>query len=173
MLFRSWWNLLGLPFYTEAGSLLRLRGCPGVPAVREIDIRSRTIYVAYVRGMTLRHHVAMTTSGVHDLEIENDPELRKLSSEALQARECALFTRYFGSSQKQAIKELIHVMNQRGVAILDTKLGNVIIADRSKSPYWVDFERAHLKAFPGWNKKLREQYFLLNRSFDLGYDLSE
>jgi hypothetical protein len=168
-----WWNLLGLPFYTEAASLLRLRDCPGVPLVREIDVRSRTIYMSYIRGMSLRHHVAINGPGVHDLEIQNDPDLRRLSNEALHERECALFNRCFGSAQKEPIKELIHAMNERGVVVLDTKLGNVIIADRSKSPYWVDFERAHLKAFPGWNKKLREQYQLLNRSFDLAYDLSE
>jgi hypothetical protein len=168
-----WWNHLGLPFYTEVASLLRLRNCPGVPAVREIDLRSRTIYMSYIRGMSLRHHVAMTSAGVHDLEIQDHPELRRLSSEALNERERALFNRCFGSAQKHAIKELIHAINERGVLVLDTKLGNVIIGDHSKSPYWIDFERAHLKTFPGWDKKLREQYFLLNRSFDLGYDLSE
>jgi hypothetical protein len=164
-----WWNLWGLPFYTEAAALLRLSGCPGVPQVRAIDLATRTIWMDYVQGTNLTHHLAEGGAVLHDLDLSTHPVLRGLPPEQRVERERELFAATLGARCKPLIRELVLAMNARGVAVLDAKPGNVLLGERSGSVYWVDFERAHLRCFPGWRNGLHEQYRALSHSF--GMDL--
>jgi serine/threonine protein kinase len=166
---KQWlWNALGLPFYNEAAALLRLRDDSCTPPIVDLDPASRSIYMSYIKGNTLRHLISRNGVAVHDLDLSAEPELQALSSEEGQKRETRLLFDFFGNKFTAQIKDVISRLNANGVAPLDIKLGNVIIGEKTQSLYWVDFERAHLKSYPQWEQSLHEQFLLLNRQFGLG-----
>ena len=60
---------------------------------------------------------------------------------------------------------MIAAMNERGVAPLDIKPGNLLRGHRTKRLYWIDFERARLQSQPGWEAGLQTQHDLLRQLF--------
>jgi hypothetical protein len=157
--------LLGLRFYFEAASLLRLRGVPGIPIVRAIDRVTRSIYMDYVAGLSLRHVLARSGGVVLNLDVDADPVLGRLSSGELMDREFQLFRQIFGDRYKEPIEELILSVNRKGVAVMDLHAANLLIGETTHSLYLVDFECSWLSSFPGWDRSLRDQDRSLNDRF--------
>lgn len=165
---RWWfWNLLGLPFYNAAAALLRLRGLPGIPAIHEIEPLTRTIYMDYVQGENLRQHVGRIGYAIHDADLAADPSLCRLSGSERDRRERRMFSQVIGRNLAGQIEGLVRAMNSRGVAPQDIKMGNVMIGAKSGCLYWIDFERALLSSFDGWEKSSQKQSRLLKEWFDL------
>jgi hypothetical protein len=165
---RPWlWSTLGLPFYTEAAALFRLRHVAGVPRLRAIDLATRTVHMDWIRGETLRERLAQGPDAVHDLDLEHDPELSRLSLEGRDEREIALFRPRIEPQTKRHLRDLIAECNRAGVAVRDVKYGNVIIGHRTGKAYWVDFETAQLESHPNWHQAVGFQNHELNRRFDL------
>jgi hypothetical protein len=165
---RSWfWSLMGSTFYTEAVALLRLRGVPGIPVLRGIDVKSRTLYMDYVRGQSLRQVLGDEGHLVHDLELSQHPELSKLDDWNRDKREIALFHAHFGAETRREIEALVRRINAQGVAVMDVKLGNVIVGGATSALYWIDYERSQLDTYPRWEKHLAEQNWLLNHWFGI------
>jgi hypothetical protein len=125
------WNQLGLRFYASAAAHLELRGLPCVPTIREIDCRSRTIYMDYIWGQNLRHHLSRDGSRVHDLDIRGDAVLSRLSDEERNRREINLYADELARDFGPRVKEVILAINWRGVAVPDVKPGNVLLGGRT------------------------------------------
>jgi serine/threonine protein kinase len=105
---------------------------------------------------------------VHDLDLEQDPELSRLSLEQRDEREIALLRPLIEPQVKRHLRELIAECNRCGVAVRDIKYGNVIIGQSTGRAYWVDFETAHLESYPHWHRAVDHQDQELDRRFDLG-----
>jgi hypothetical protein len=164
----SWfWNRLGMAFYTSVAAYVRLQDLAIVPRIRDIDFVSRSIYMDYIFGENLKQHLGHNGIPIHDLDLAAAPELSCLSDTERQARETRIFVDRCGHTFRDEIKQMILEMNRRGVAPFDIKLGNIVQGDRTGRLYWVDLERAQLRSQPHWDDMLREQYGLLNQSFDL------
>ena len=165
---RSWfWSLIGWTFYAEAVALLRLRGEPGVPVLRGIDVKSRTLYMDYVRGQSLRQMLGDEGHLVHDLELTTHPELSKLDEWERDQREIGLFREHFGADTRRDLESLVRRINAQGVAVMDVKLGNVIVGGATSTLYWIDYERSQLDTYPRWTKHLAEQNELLQIWFGI------
>ena len=80
-----------------------------------------------------------------------------------------MFSHVTDNDHRRHLEKLVREMNQRGVAPLDIKLGNVITGDRTGMLYWLDFERTYLDSYPRWTDKLQHQYKLVNRWFGLDF----
>jgi hypothetical protein len=168
--FKQWlWSALGLPFYNEAAALLRLRDVSCAPHIVEFDPASRSIYMSYIKGATLRHLISRDGTAVHDLDLSAEPALQALTSEERDKRETRLLFDFYGNKFTAQIKDVISKLNANGVAPLDIKLGNVIVGEKTQNLYWVDFERAQLKTYPQWEQSLQEQFLHLNRHFGLDF----
>jgi hypothetical protein len=155
---RHWlWELAGLSFHTEAAALARLHGCAQVPQLRGVDAASRSVYMDFVAGETLRHALA-GRGWVHDLDLAADPSLRRLTSDESERREAELSSRILGQSYGCRVNELVRAINLHGVALQDIKPGNVFVGARTGRLYWHDFEAAVLASQPGWEQALAEQH---------------
>jgi hypothetical protein len=166
-----WHSLLGLGFYQTVAASHRLRGLPCVAAVRKVDWPSRTVYMDYIRGDDLRHQVSQVSPDgkpVHDLDLFADPALSSLTDDERDQREIEIFSRTFGDRFGKDIRESILAINDRGVALMDVKLGNIIVGEKTGKVYWVDLERSELESFPDWDASLQEQRRHLDRWFNLG-----
>jgi hypothetical protein len=153
---------LGVRFYFEAASLLRLRGVAGIPIVRAIDRATRSIYMDYVAGLNLRHALARSGKVVLNIDVEADPSLARRSAAELMDREFELFRQIFGDRYKDPIEELILSVNRKGVAVMDLHPANLLIGETTHSLYLVDFDCSWLSSFPGWGRSLRDQDRYLN-----------
>jgi len=49
--------------------------------------------------------------------------------------------------------------------LLDVKLGNVIVGNKSGCLYWIDLEITQLSGFPQYEKSLRDQNLRIERWF--------
>jgi SAM-dependent methyltransferase/tRNA A-37 threonylcarbamoyl transferase component Bud32 len=159
------WGRLAQPFYTEAAALIRLRGCPGVPILRSIDVKQQTVTMDYVEGATLRQLVGDAGHPVHDQDIERDPELRRLTPAERDAREARLYRTVLDGRYNGEIGELIRTINNKGVLLFDIKLGNVSVGASSGRLYWLDYESATLTPSPGEDEQRDLQFSLLNQWF--------
>jgi hypothetical protein len=156
---------IGLPFYREAAALLRLRTLPMVPQIRGIDIPSMTIYRDYIDGDSLRHHIGNQGAIIHDLDLENSEQTSRLTVSELEEREIQLFSQMCGEGLVSRICENVQEINRRGVALLDVKLGNIVVGNKSGCPYWIDLEITQLSGLPRWEKSLRNQNLRIVRWF--------
>src|ERR1700730_14554037 len=156
---------IGLPFYREAAALLRLRNLPIVPQIRGIDIPSMTIYRDYVDGDSLRHRVGDRGIIIHDLDLENSKQTCCLTEAELEEREIQLFSQMCGEGLTLRICDNVREINRRGVVLLDIKLGNVVVGNKSGCPYWIDLEFTQLSGFRQWEKSLRDQNLRIERWF--------
>ncbi len=163
-----WHSGLGLGFYQSVAASHQLRDLPCVAAVRKADERSRTIYLDYIRGEDLRHHVSQNGKPVHDLDLSLDPALAHLSEDERDQREIDLFSAALGGRFEKDIRESILAINGRGVALMDVKLGNIIVGEKTGKLYWVDLDSSQLNSFPDWDANLQEQRRQLDRWFNLG-----
>jgi hypothetical protein len=164
--FRRWfWSRLGLAFYTEAAALLLLRELPCVPQLRAIDLSTRSLYLDYIRGESLRHKVAEDGGQIYDLDGQAAPD--SLSSEERERREMELFSRRYGSRLGDDLRRIVARINGCGVLLLDVKLGNVLMGEKTGSLYWIDFERAALRSREQAPEETAEQDEMLKRWFGL------
>lgn len=155
---RAWfWGALGLLFYTESAAMLRLLGFPAAPQLHEIDPASRSIYMDFIVGETLRHRVAACGSPVFDLDLDADPQLCQLSPGERVCREGRIWASVSEPDLRARLNELVAEMNRLGVVPLDFHLGNIIVGEATGLPYRVDFELSHLRGWPGWRVRVREQ----------------
>ncbi|WP_437289415.1 hypothetical protein [Sorangium sp. So ce406] len=157
-------SLLGLFFYNEAASLLRLRDLPSVPRVRDVHLATRTLFIDYVRAKTLQQQLAERGEKVLDIDLA---PLGQLFDPDRDRREIEAFAQGEGDAHRGRVEEIVRAMNARGVAPLDVKLGNVLIGEKTGALYWVDFERAALEGTPRYRERLAEHHDLVNRWFGL------
>lgn len=155
---------LGLPFYNEAAALLRLRGVPGVPYLRDVDPRRRALLMDYVSGTSLRARIAGGAK-VHDLDVETDPRLCELSRAELDRREIGLLGDALDARTRAEIALVSAAIVERGVAPIDVKAGNILIGNRTGSVYWIDFEEAHLRSVAQWERQSEAHRELVRRWF--------
>lgn len=157
-------SLLGLFFYNEAASLLRLRDLPSVPRIRDVHLATRALFIDYVRGKTLQQQLAERGEKVLDIDLA---PLGQLFDPDRDRREIEAFAQGEGDAYRGRVEEIVRAMNARGVAPLDVKLGNVLIGEKTGALYWVDFERAALEGTPRYRERLAEHHDLVNRWFGL------
>jgi hypothetical protein len=162
---QAFWSVLGLPFYVSAAAALRLSGVACAGSARAIDVRTRTIHWELVQGEDLRHWLGNATSLVHDLDLGGDPSLRVLDEASLDQREIEMFAAAGGGVFSPRVREEVRAMNAAGVAVLDVKLGNILVGAQTGRLYWVDFERAYLASWPRWEEAVRLQDQLLAQWF--------
>ena len=150
----SWYGLslghylfgqLHIPFFNEAAALIRLRRVPGVPRLRQVDLRRHTLYMDYVHGETLQKTVAERGAKILDAD---GAGYGSLDEHTRDAREIEAF---FPEREKYRapIAGLFASILSAGVAPLDVKLGNVLVGARTGHLHWLDFEIAHLAGLPG------------------------
>ncbi len=162
------WEALGLPFYNEVAAMLRLRGLPCVPQLREIDTASRTIFMEFIRGGTLRHRLAADGTPVSDLDLASDTTLSRLSDGERLLREGRLWSRLPEPYLRAKLADLVVEMYRRGVAPVDVHLANIVVGRDTGRPYWVDFELARLRLGPGWARRVVEHRRLADEVLGLG-----
>lgn len=140
---RLWlWGLLGYHFFTEAAALLRLENVPFVPRLRDLDVRTRTVWIDFINGDDMKKHVAGFGFPVHDLHLASE----RFTTDLWKAQENAQiegFARFFAAYRPQ-IAETVLEMQRRGVFPQDIKLGNIIVGKNTRRLYWIDLERVHL-----------------------------
>ncbi len=127
-------QLLAIEFYFEAASFLRLRGIPGVPTVRRIDTRGRTIEMDYIWGRDIRQEIGKT--GVQS---------------------CAQIDRIFWNEIKapasafcHEIYRLVDAVMSRGVIPRDVHAANFIRGNHTGRLYMFDYQIVYLRPVPGW-----------------------
>ena len=158
--------LVRLSFYRETAALLRLRNLSIVPQIRGIDIPSMTIYRDYIDGDSLRHLVGARGAIIHDLDLANSEQTRRLTEAELEEREIQLFSQMCDEGLTARICESVREINRHGVVLLDdVKLGNVVVGHTSGCPYWIDLEYTQLSGFPQWENSLRDQDLRIKRWF--------
>lgn len=162
---QAFWSVLGLPFYVSAAAALRLSGVACAGTARAIDVRTRTIHWELVHGEDLRHWLGNAAQVVHDLDLRRDPSLWRLDSDSLDRREIEMFEAAGGRVFSPRVRREVKAMNAAGVAVLDVKLGNILVGAKTGALYWVDFERAYLASWPGWEDAVRQQDRLLAQWF--------
>jgi hypothetical protein len=99
-------------------------------------------------------------------DIDLNPLGQKLDDPERDQRESEAFERE-GGAFRAAVAELVQIMNGRGVAPLDVKLGNVLIGEKTGALYWLDFERSAISGAVGYEARLREHHERVNRWFGL------
>ena len=163
---RSFWVTAGLFLYNEAAALLRLRDLPCVPRLRRIDLQDRALYVDFIGGESLRHCAAAAGAAVHDLDLARADE-PVLSGREMEKREVALYDATGPSGDyRREIAAMSLLVNDRGVAPLDIKLGNFIRGAVTGRLYWIDFEVSRIASQPRWIDDLFLERQLLDELFD-------
>ena len=127
--------------YLEAAALLRLRGLPGVPAIRRIDPDQGIIEMDYIWGPDLRQVLA---DGKSEIDYEDGSQ----RFNALLADT--------DNDLSQQINELLISVIGRGVIPRDVHAANFIRGHRSKRVYLVDFNLVYLRPVPGWHSQARQ-----------------
>lgn len=159
------WGLSGLAFYTEAASLLRLSHLPCVPRLRFIDLKTRTIYMDYIRGENLRQRIASDDADIFDLDRRS--KSLQLSEEDQEQQEIDLFSRRCSAPCLEEIKKMIQLINGCGVALIDIKPGNIVVGSKTGRLYWIDYEGAYLSSHPLYEQKVLEQNRQMQKWFGL------
>jgi len=136
--------------------------------LREIDTASRTIYMDFIPGGTLRHLVGADGTLVSDLDLATDPALRRLSEGERIRREGRLWSRLPEPYLRAKLADLVVEMNRRGVAPMDVHLANIVVGSNTGRPYWVDFDLARLRLGPGWSRTVAESCRLADEILGLG-----
>lgn len=162
---RHAWAALGMWFYVEAAALLRLAPLPFVPKLRGLDIGRHEVFMDYLPGENLRQLAAAQGEPVYDVDVGADPALAAFSAGDLTAREVRLVDGAGLGNYRAEVGRMIAAMNERGVAPLDIKPGNLLRGERTRRFYWLDFERARLASQPNWEAQLRTQNDLLREVF--------
>ncbi len=151
--FKTWfWGLLGLSFWTEAEAMLRLDGLAVVPRLVKINVLRRTITREYIVGMSLRHRAALRGVPVHDVDVAKDPVLKNLNDAQRTRREAELLAPILDDRLKAKIFEGAASLLERGVALGDVHLANVVVSEASGCPYWIDFELVTFDFDPSWRR---------------------
>jgi hypothetical protein len=162
---RHVWAGLGMWFYVEAAALLRLASLPFVPKLRGLDIKRHEVFMDYLPGETLRQVAAAQGQPVYDVDVGGDPSLASLGANELTAREVRLVDAAGIGNYRAEVGRMVAAMNDKGVAPLDIKPGNLLRGARTKRLYWLDFERARLQSQPGWTAGVETQNQLLRELF--------
>lgn len=157
------WGRLGLLFYTETAALLRLEALGCAPRLQDVDFRSQTIYMDYIHGDTLQRWLSARAHGLTDL----DAASTGIDDTAREQREHAAFADHADDALRESIAALVRSMNDRGVAPMDVKLGNVVKGARTGRVYWIDFELAALRGTAGYDALLAEHHRRVQQWFGI------
>jgi hypothetical protein len=160
---------LALNYFTEVAALSRLRGLPCVPQLREFHPRTRTLFVDFICGESLRHRLAATGAPIFKQDLDSDPILRRLSDKERVRREFVLWSALPEAElTRAALQDSMDAIHQRGVVHRDLHLANVIVGAVSGLPYWLDFEVAHLRVGNcDWSKLVDEDRTRFRNTFGL------
>jgi tRNA A-37 threonylcarbamoyl transferase component Bud32/SAM-dependent methyltransferase len=131
-------------FVTELEAALDLvaAGCH-VPAVLDVDFDRLSITFAYINGVVVREALAQAGAPMRDRDVRPDAGLsgRKIQKERREAGR-RLIDKVLDSETIAGIGNALLAIHHAGYAFEDVKYGNVIIEARTKTPYFVDCERA-------------------------------
>jgi hypothetical protein len=154
---RDWLkSLFGLNFYTEAAALIRLKNSDAAPRVVDIDLRSRTIYREFIRGEACRQLLARQGLVTEDVDIQYG------SASKRSKRPTPLIP---AVASLAPAKALVQKINAEGVVLLDVKLGNIVLGDKTRAMYWIDFETARFDTEPDWEERVEEQHRMLATAY--------
>jgi hypothetical protein len=155
---REWLkSLFGLNFYTEAAALIRLKNSDAAPRVIDIDLRTCTIYREFIRGESCRQVLAR-----HGL-LDEDADRMFGQTPARQVKSAnPLLPAAVSLTPAQ---DLVSKINAMGVVLLDVKLGNILVGDRSRAMYWIDFETARFRSDWDWDRRIEEQHRMLRACY--------
>lgn len=137
-------RLLAIEFYCEAASFLRLRDIPGVPTVRSIDTRSRTIEMDYIWGRDIRREIG-------DTGVQSCVQVDRIFWNEIKAPANA-----FGPEVHRLVNEVM----SRGVIPRDVHAANFIRGNHTGRLYMFDYQIVYLRPVPGWRT---HQQTLANR----------
>ena len=118
-------------------------GC-NVPDVLGVDFERLSITFAYVHGAVLREALAVAGARIRDRDVV---PTRSFVSRRRQQRQRMLLGRHLVPQIIDAdivgrIGEALLAVHRAGYVLEDIKYGNVILESTTKTPYFVDFERA-------------------------------
>ena len=148
---REWLlSFCGLGFYTEAAALVRLKDCEGAPRLVDIDIRTRTIYREFIRGQSVRQVLARQGLVAEDVHRRFGRRPARTSSPLVPA-----------AASLMPARELVAGINREGVVPCDVKLGNILLGERSRALYWVDFEDVRFRSDWDWEERVATQNLVL------------
>lgn len=133
-------------FSNEIIALRRLSGCCNTPTIFQIDYKNHVLYVSYILGATIRELISAEGAKILDRDIVSQENREKVTDNERHAQRIAEGKKYLkdavGDSTIHRIFEKISEIHERGVCLYDIKYGNIIIEERTKEPYFIDFENS-------------------------------
>jgi hypothetical protein len=127
----------------EASLDLAAAGCQ-VPPVFRVDFESLSITFAYIDGLVVREALAQAGAPMRDRD--RQPGRTKRDNDQIYRERClagrALVDQVIGSESIERIRDALLAVHRAGYTLGDVKYGNIIIEATTKTPYFVDCERA-------------------------------
>jgi hypothetical protein len=127
----------------EAALDLVAAGCD-VPAILGVDFERLSITFGYINGVVVREALAQAGAPMRDRDMR--PDRAALGDRRIQQERRAagrrLIDKVLDDETIARIGKALRAIHRAGYALEDVKYGNVIIEARTKTPYFVDFERA-------------------------------
>lgn len=166
-----------LAFLKELSALhnLGLAGC-NVPAIIAVDFDNLTLTCSYILGAVLRDELAKRGAILRDRDVENSTDFARLDPSERWLRRIQEGKQFLydvvDSQLVENLFEQLRKTHEAGFIWNDIKYGNVIIEEKSGSPYLIDFDRAsHYKSLPNsLFRVLRDQEI---ERFNLHFDTQE
>jgi tRNA A-37 threonylcarbamoyl transferase component Bud32 len=127
----------------EASLDLAEAGCP-VPPVFRVDFDRLSITFAYIDGIVVREALAQAGAPMRDRD--RSPGQTQRDNDRIYRERClagrALVDQVVGHESIGRIRDALLAIHRAGYALGDVKYGNIIIEAATKTPYFVDCERA-------------------------------
>jgi tRNA A-37 threonylcarbamoyl transferase component Bud32/SAM-dependent methyltransferase len=142
---RKEFGLCRADFVNELQAALDLSaaGC-NVPEVLDADFERLSITFAYIHGMVIREALAVAGARIRDHDMEPSQSFvgrrRQQRQRLLRGRQ--LVPQVVDADAIRRISEALLGVHRAGYVLEDIKYGNVIIESTTRTPYFIDFERA-------------------------------
>jgi len=126
----------------EAALDLLAAGCR-VPAILDVDFDRLSITFAYINGVVVREALAQAGAPMRDRDVRPDAVVgdRRIQQERRETGR-RLIDKVLDSETIVGIGKALLAIHRAGYAFEDVKYGNVIVEARTKTPYFIDCERA-------------------------------
>jgi len=137
-----------ITFANELTALKTLGGTCNAPSLRKIDFDRNILYISYIPGMTLRDMIAGSGARIldrhnkisrdHQRESDNQRWLKRVAEGKKYVRQV------IDESMIDLIYDKVSEIHSHGVCLYDIKYGNILVEEKTKEPYFVDFENCIL-----------------------------
>jgi tRNA A-37 threonylcarbamoyl transferase component Bud32 len=114
-----------------------------VPTILDIDFENLSITLSYIDGVVLKEELAKKGAKIRDCQVGRMMDMsyfaKKISVKERIQQGNTYLHEVVDHKYLQESMDLINKIHSKGVIIYDIKFGNIMIENRCKAPFFIDF----------------------------------